>query len=53
MAKFKVQVERQSFLTLEVTAKDKIDAAILAQHKAKNREGWYNNHYNIINITSL
>ena len=53
MAKFKVQVERQSFLTLEVTAKDKLDACILATHKAKNREGWYNNHYNIINITSL
>lgn len=53
MANFKVQIERQSFLTLEVTAKDKLDAGLLATHKAKNREGWYNDHYNIINVIPL
>ena len=53
MAQFKVEIKKESFITLEVTAKDKIDAGILAAHKAKNREGWYNNHYHIINITSL
>ena len=53
MAKFKIQIERQSFLTLEVTAKDKIEASLLATHKAKNREGWSNDHYNVINIISL
>jgi hypothetical protein len=53
MANFKVQIERQSFLTLEVTAKDKLEASLLATHKAKNREGWYNDHYNVINIIPL
>lgn len=53
MADFKVQIKKESFLELTVTAKDKIDASILAQHKAKNREGWYNDHYNVINIIPL
>jgi len=53
MAQFKVKIKKESFITLEVTAKDKIDACILAKHKAKNREGWYNDNYNVINITVL
>ena len=53
MADFKVQIKRESFLEITVTAKDKIDAGILAQHKAKSREGWCNDHYNIINVIPL
>ena len=53
MANFKVIIKKESFLELTVTAKDKIDASILAQHKAKNREGWFNDHYCIINVQSL
>lgn len=53
MADFKVQIKKESFLELTVTAKDKIDASILAQHKAKSREGWFNDNYCIINIQSI
>ena len=53
MADFKVQIKRESFLEITVTAKDKIDASILAQHKAKNREGWIDDSYDIVEIKSL
>lgn len=44
MAKFKITVKRESFLELEVTADNKIDACILAQTKAKSREGWIDDY---------
>lgn len=53
MANFKVIIKKESFLELTVTAKDKIDASILAQHKAKNREGWIDDSYDIVEIKSL
>jgi hypothetical protein len=53
MANFKVIVKKESFLELTVTAKDKLDAGILAKHKAKNREGWIDDIYNIVNIESV
>ena len=52
MAKFKIIVKRESFIALEVTAANKIDACILAQTKAKNSEGW-NNRYSIDKIEVL
>lgn len=53
MAQFKIIVKKESFLELTVTAKDKLNACILAKHKAKNREGWINDNYEIVNIESL
>ena len=53
MANFKVIIKKESFLELTVTAKDKIDASILAIHKAKNREGWIDDSYDIVEIKSL
>lgn len=53
MASFKVIVKKESFLELTVTAKDKIDASILAIHKAKNREGWIDDRYDIIELQPL
>ena len=53
MANFKVIIQKESFLELTVTAKDKIDASILAQHKAKNREGCIDDSYDIVEIKSL
>ena len=44
MAKFKIIVKRESFLTLEVTAANKIEAGLLAQTKARNREGWIDDY---------
>lgn len=52
MAKFKIIVKRESFIELEVTADNKIDACMLAQTKAKSREGW-DNSYSIDKIEVL
>lgn len=53
MAQFKVKIKKESFITLEITAKDKIDACILAKHKAKNREGWSEDVYDIVEFEML
>lgn len=53
MAQFKVKVKKESFITLEVTAKDKIDACLLAKHKVKNREGWSKDVYDIVEFETL
>lgn len=53
MAQFKVKIKKESFITLEVTAKDKIDAYLLAKHKAKNREGWSKDVYDIVEFETL
>lgn len=53
MAQFKVKIKKESFITLEVTAKDKIDACLLAKHKAKNREGWSKDVYAIVEFETL
>jgi hypothetical protein len=53
MAQFKVKIKKESFITLEVTAKDKIDACLLAKHKAKNREGWSKDVYDIVEFETL
>lgn len=53
MAQFKVKIKKESFITLEITAKDKIDACILAKHKAKNREGWSEDVYDIVEFETL
>lgn len=52
MTKFKIIVKRESFLTVEVTAANKIEACLLAQTKAKSREGW-DNSYSIDKIEVL
>ena len=53
MARFKVKIKREAFITLEITATDKIDALLLAKHKAKNREGWSNDVYDIVEFETL
>lgn len=53
MAQFKVKIKKESFITLEVTAKDKIDACILAKYKAKNRDDWSNDIYDIVEFETL
>lgn len=53
MAQFKVKIKKESFITLEVTAKDKIDACLLAKHKAKNKEGWSKDVYDIVEFETL
>lgn len=53
MAQFRVKVKKESFITLDITAKDKIDACILAKHKAKSREGWSNDVYDIAEFETL
>lgn len=53
MANFKIIVKKESFLELTVTAKDKLDACVLAKHKAKSREGWINDNYEVIDIELL
>lgn len=52
MAKFKIIVKRESFITVEVTAANKLEAGLLAQTKAKSREGW-DNRYSIDKIEVL
>lgn len=52
MAKFKITIKRESFLELEVNAANKIEACLLAQTKARNREGW-DNRYSIDKIEVL
>lgn len=53
MANFKVIVKKESFLELVVTAQDVNDAQLLAKHKAKNREGWINDDYHVVNIETI
>lgn len=53
MANFKVIVKKESFLELVVTAQDINDAQLLAKHKAKNREGWINDDYHVVNIEKI
>ena len=53
MANFKVIVKKESFLELVVTAQDINDAQFLAKHKAKNREGWINDVYDIVDIETI
>ena len=53
MANFKIIIKKESFLELTVTAKNKLDACLLAENKSKNREGWSNEIYTILNVTPL
>ena len=53
MAQFKVKIKKESFITLEITAKNKIDACILAKHKAKSRDDWSNDIYDIVEFETL
>lgn len=53
MARFKVKIKREAFITLEITATDKINALLLAKHKAKNREDWSNDVYDIVEFKTL
>lgn len=52
MAKFKVTIKRTQTIDLIVEAAEKLDAGILAKHKAKNREWESTVEYEIVNIES-
>lgn len=52
MAKFKVTIKKTQTMELIVDATEKLDACILAKHKAKNREWGSVVEYEIVNIES-
>ena len=52
MAKFKVTIKRTQTIDLIVEAAEKLDACLLAKHKAKNREWESTVEYEIINVES-
>jgi hypothetical protein len=52
MAKFKVTIKRTQTIDLIVEATEKLDACILAKHKAKNREWESTVEYEIVNVES-
>jgi hypothetical protein len=52
MAKFKVTIKRTQTIDLIVEAAEKLDACILAKHKAKNREWESTVEYEIVNVES-
>jgi hypothetical protein len=52
MAKFKVTIKKTQTMDVIVDAAEKLDACILAKHKAKNREWDSTVEYEIINIES-
>lgn len=53
MAQFEITIKKESYLKLIVDAKNKLDAILLAKQKAKNREGWTHDSYDITKIKSL
>ena len=53
MAQFEITIKKESYLKLTVDAKDKLDAMILAKQKAKNREGWTHDSYDIVKIKTI
>lgn len=53
MAQFEITVKKESYLKLTVTAKDQIEAMILAKQKAKNREGWTHDSYDVVKIKTI
>lgn len=52
MAKFKVTIKKTQIMDVIVDAAEKLDACILAKHKAKNREWESAIEYEIVNIES-
>lgn len=52
MAKFKVTIKKTQTIDVIVDAAEKLDACILAKHKAKNREWESTVEYEIVNIES-
>ena len=52
MAKFKVTIKKTQTMDVIVDAAEKLDACILAKHKAKNREWDSTVEYEIVNIES-
>ena len=52
MAKFKVTIKRSQTIDLIVDAAEKLDACILAKHKAKKREWDSTIEYEVVNIES-
>lgn len=52
MAEFKVTIKKTQTIDVIVDATEKLDACILAKHKAKNREWDSTIEYEIINIES-
>ena len=52
MAKFKITIKRTQTKYLIVEAAEKLDACLLAKHKAKNREWESTVEYEIVNVES-
>lgn len=52
MAKFKITIKRTQTIDLIVEAAEKLDACLLAKHKAKNREWESTVEYEIVNVES-
>ena len=52
MAKFKVTIKKTQIMELIVDATEKLDACILAKHKAKNREWESVAEYEVIGLES-
>jgi hypothetical protein len=52
MAKFQVTIKKTQTMDVIVDAAEKLDACILAKHKAKNREWDSTVEYEIVNIES-
>lgn len=53
MAQFEITIKKESYLKLVINAKDKLDAMILAKQKAKNREGWTHDSYDVTKIKTI
>jgi hypothetical protein len=53
MAQFEITIKKESYLNLVVDTKDKLDAIILAKQKAKNREGWTHDSYDVVKIKTI
>lgn len=53
MAQFEITIKKESYLKLIVDAKNRLNAILLAKQKAKNREGWTHDSYDITKIKSL
>lgn len=50
MAKFKIKIKKHSFLELTIDAEDKLSACLIAKQKARKREGWSREVYDVVEI---